>query len=700
RAAAIAEMVLWIGYLQWHFRTRGQVMPPQPVLKDFRNIEQRDAVLAYDSVEYVCDEHGALDSRWDGKTMKKHPVTGADVPDETARVPLERYVNPRKADWPQADFVVGNPPFIGGWRLRQTQGDGYVEALWGAYPEVPPKADFVMSWWDHAAEQTRAGKMRRFGLITTNSIAQVFQRRVVERHLSADPPLSIAYAVPDHPWVDTADGADVRIAMTVAEQGEGDGILAVVTAEEVGADGANDVSLNRRRGRIHANLALGANAAMVVALRANAGLCSPGVQLYGAGFIVDADEAEELRAVTDAVTAHRIIRQYANGRDFMQTSRGAFVIDFYGYDRDAARAAHPAAFQRLLDRVKPERDSNRRQSIREKWWRFGWERPVWREAVAGLARFVSTPETSKHRVFAFVDGATLPDNMLTNIAVADGCQFGILLSRIHIVWALALGGRLGVGNDPRYTKTRCFETFPFPDPSPEQTERIRSLAEQIDAYRKRQLAAHPGLTLTGLYNVIEKLRSGEALTAKERVIHEQGLASVLKELHDELDAAVFAAYGWSDLAARLVGRPGATTPLADKPGAQAEAEEELLTRLVALNAERAAEEKRGRVRWLRPDLQKPAAARAPEQAELETGTGDAAVEVAAAQKRAWPTELPDQVRTVAQVLAEARQPMTADELAACFTGRGPWKKRLPQVLATLEAVGRLRKTDAGAYSTA
>ena len=108
----------------------------------------------------------------------------------------------------------------------------------------------------------------------------------------------------------------------------------------------------------------------------------------------------------------------------------------------------------------------------------------------------------------------------------------------------------------------------------------------------------------------------------------------------------------------------------------------------------------GLVRWLRPEFQKPAAARAPEQAELETGTGDAAVEVAAAQKRAWPTELPDQVRTVAQVLAEARQPMTADELAARFTGRGPWKKRLPQVLATLEAVGRLRKTDAGAYSTA
>jgi hypothetical protein len=109
RAAAIAEMVLWIGYLQWHFRTRGQVMPPQPVLKDFKNIEHR--------VEYVRDERGVVVSRWDGRTMKKHPVTGEDVPDEVARVPLERYVNPRRAEWPAAEFVVGNPPFIGKRRL-------------------------------------------------------------------------------------------------------------------------------------------------------------------------------------------------------------------------------------------------------------------------------------------------------------------------------------------------------------------------------------------------------------------------------------------------------------------------------------------------------------------------------------------------------------------------------------------------------
>jgi hypothetical protein len=144
RAAQIAEMVLWIGYLQWHFRTRGNVNPPEPVLKDFRNIENRDAVLAYDRVEYVLDAQGRPVTRWDGRTTKTHPVTGEAVPDERAQVPVERYVNPRRAEWPAADFVVGNPPFIGNKRMRIALGDGYVEALRAAWKDVPDSADFVM----------------------------------------------------------------------------------------------------------------------------------------------------------------------------------------------------------------------------------------------------------------------------------------------------------------------------------------------------------------------------------------------------------------------------------------------------------------------------------------------------------------------------------------------------------------------------
>ena len=113
RAAALAELVLWIGWLQWHVRTRGLASVAEPVVHDYGNIEHRDAVLAYDHAELATDEAGQVITRWDGTTFKKHPVTGEDVPDEAAQVPQWRYVNPRPAEWPAADFIVGNPPFIG-----------------------------------------------------------------------------------------------------------------------------------------------------------------------------------------------------------------------------------------------------------------------------------------------------------------------------------------------------------------------------------------------------------------------------------------------------------------------------------------------------------------------------------------------------------------------------------------------------------
>jgi very-short-patch-repair endonuclease len=187
RAAAIAEVVLWIGYLQWHFRTRGDVNPPVPVIRDFRNIENRDAVLAYDDVQLVVDERGVPVSRWYGETMKISRITGEKIPDETARKAVERYLNPRKAAWPEADFVVGNPPFIGASTMRAALGDGYVEALRDAWPDVPESADLVMYWWHHAALLTRRGALARFGLITTNSIRQAFNRRVIEAALLPSP---------------------------------------------------------------------------------------------------------------------------------------------------------------------------------------------------------------------------------------------------------------------------------------------------------------------------------------------------------------------------------------------------------------------------------------------------------------------------------------------------------------------------------
>ena len=218
-AKEIAELVLWIGFLQWHFKTHGKVNPPEPVLQDFHNIECRDAVLEYDEKVLRKRPDGEPLWRWDGETMKRSSVTGKDVPDETARTQVFDYTNPRKAKWPKADYIVSNPPFIGNKRMRLALGDGYVEALRAAHDDVPETVDLVLYWWNHAAELVRTGKAERFGLITTNSITQVFARKLVAAQLDAKKPLSLLFVIPDHPWVEQKDGAAVRIAMTVATSG-------------------------------------------------------------------------------------------------------------------------------------------------------------------------------------------------------------------------------------------------------------------------------------------------------------------------------------------------------------------------------------------------------------------------------------------------------------------------------------------------
>ncbi|MEW6467214.1 MAG: DNA methyltransferase, partial [Pseudomonadota bacterium] len=591
RAAALAELVLWIGWLQWQVRTRGLASVAEPVVHDYGNIECRDAVLAFDATEPALDAQGQPLTRWDGVSYQPHPVTGEPVPDPAARVPVWRYTNPRPAQWPPADFIVGNPPFIGASSLRAALGDGYAEALRRAWPEVPESADFVMHWWHHAAALVRAGAARRFGLITTNSLRQTFNRRVVQAALAAPKaPLHLACAIPDHPWVDSADGAAVRIAMTVGTAEPVEGRLLTVLNEREGADGEIAVDLAEQRGTIQADLRIGADVAGARALVANQSLTYRGVTLMGSGFWIKPDDPL-LRNEPAAVKPLR------NGRDVVDRSRDMYAIDFFGLSAEEARARFPEAFQRVLNGVKPERDQSERKAYRDKWWLFAEARPDMRQALAGLSRYFVTSMTAKHRTFVQLPANVLPDQGLIVFATDDALIQGVLSSQVHVQWALAAGGRLGVGNDPRYNNSRCFEPFPFPAEdtglTPEGAARIRQLAEQIDAHRKARQAAHEAVTLTGLYNVLDALRRRQPLSAKDKALHEQGLVAVLQSLHDELDAAVLAAYGWSDLA---------PIPWADD-AAHAAWAETLLQRLVALNQRRAAEETAGTIRWLRPDFQ-------------------------------------------------------------------------------------------------
>jgi hypothetical protein len=541
RAADIAEQVLWIGFLQWHLRTHGNLRNlREPIIKDLHNIQKRDAVLEWDSVEPLLDADGKPVTRWDGRTTKPHPVTGEEVPDPEARVQAYTYHNPRPATWPKADYIVGNPPFIGNKRMRLALGDGYAEALREAWKDLPDNIDFVMYWWEKAAELTRTGKVKRFGFITTNSLRQTFNRKVLERHMVAKKPASLAFAIPDHPWVDSADGAAVRVAMTVGISGKLPGVLQEVQTEKDSAsDDAAEVMLSTRSGVIHADLTTGANVSSTQKLKANESVCFQGMNLVGQGFRISEDEVRELGY--DPKRLPDVIKPHCNARDMMQGGEHVFVIDLFGFTAEEALKQHPRLYQRLHDRVKPERDHNKDAQRKRDWWLFGRSNKDLRASATGLKRFILTPETSKHRVFSFFDQPFSPDHKLYAICTTDAWVLGVLSSRIHHMWALASGGTLE--DRPTWTSSTCFSPFPFPGATPAQQEKIRALGEQLDAHRKRQQAAHPGLTMTDMYNVLEKERAGEALTPKERKTHEQGLVGILRQLHDELDAAVAEAYG-------------------------------------------------------------------------------------------------------------------------------------------------------------
>jgi SAM-dependent methyltransferase len=672
RATAVADLVLWIGYLQWHFRTRGDVQPPIPVISNFHNIDCRDALMLWQQKVASVDKDGNEISEWDGVTKKENLLTGKQVPDENARRTIFHFLGAKQAKWPEADFIIGNPPFIGGKDIRSELEGGYFDALRKIYTDVPDSADFVMYWWQRAAELTRAGKLRRFGFITTNSLVQVFNRKVVAQNLKATKnPLSLLFAIPDHPWMKAletdvprfgnqpiAKAAAVRIAMTVAARGEHEGHLYRVTREGDTNSEGTEVELTGEVGKIFSDLKIGVDVNGAQPLEANDELSCRGVVLHGSGFIVTPEEAVNL-GLGRIAGLDQHIRRYLNGRDLTGTSRNVMVIDLFGLSEVEVRTKFPEVYQWVHDRVKPERDENRRAGRRENWWIFGEPISTFRPALRGLPRYISTVETAKHRIFVFLDKSTLPDNMLVNIASMDAFHLGVLSSKAHVMWALAAGGRLGFGNDPRYNKTRCFDPFPFPDATEPQKQAIRALAEGLDAHRKRQQQLHPSLTLTDMYNVLEKLRANQELTEQDRHLYDAGLIGILRELHDSLDRAVFDAYGWPQ---------NLTT-------------DEILARVVALNAARRAEEASGLIRWLRPEYQAPTAV--PTSRTLEGFLNEAAP-TTPRRKQPWPSAIPDQFRAVKEAMRSGAQ--TPQQIASGF--RPASRTRIAEILATLTALGQ------------
>ncbi|MGX7927737.1 class I SAM-dependent DNA methyltransferase [Tsuneonella sp. HG094] len=670
RAAEIAQLVLWIGYLQWHFRVNGEKrMPEPPVLRDVKTIECRDALIEWDKRELVRDDHGLPVTRWDGETTKMHPVTGKGVPDDTARVEVWRYVNPKAAKWPNADYIVGNPPFIGNKRMRDRLGDGYLDALFRV-SSIPESADFVMYWWDKAAHSVRKHRTRAFGLITTSSLHQTFNRQILTTHLNASDPLSLSFAIPDHPWVDEKGSAAVRVALTVGRAGSEAGRLLKVLPGTwlVGSE-----EFQGAHGVIAANLSVGPPLTETTPLKSNRRLASLGATLVGQGFLLEPGEASDLLAHEPA--ARSVLRPYLSGRDVAGGDRGRFVLDTFEWAEANLREQLPRVYDRLHTTVRPTRLENKRQSYRDKWWIHAEPRPEIRKALRGLERFIATVRTAKHRTFIFVPAETLPEARIVAIALEDAFWLGILSSRVHAVWAIAWGARQGVGNDLNYNVGECFDPFPFcEEPDEPLKSRIRDAAEKLDALRKEVLACHKDLTLTKLYNTLEALRAAEAagtvLEDKERDVAERGCVSVIRQYHDEIDAAVAEAYGWP-------------VELSD---------EEILERLVALNKERAAEEAKGQMRWLRPEFQAPDYVAPAEQAKLALPEA----ERPSAEVLEWPGALPEQVVAVASVVARSCRPVAANDVARAF--RGKRAATVTPVLDALASMGRVRKLEDGRYA--
>ncbi len=727
-AAAITDLVLWISHLQWFHRLHPDMNPPEPVLQAYGNIQCRDAVLTWTGTR-ATDR-----SRWDGRTFRVHPVTGNEVPDESAQVPITELVDPRPAAWPEADFIVGNPPFLGNARMRDALGDGYAEALRAAYPDVPDTVDFVLYWWHKAAVAVRSGRTRRFGLITTNSLRQVRQRGVITHHCAVSipvhprsspakksnsagdkrgftgikeketPALKLLWAIADHPWTD--EGAAVRIAMTVGGL-EGQPWLGRVVEEGDGATPEMEAQAVKVEGQgvdlINEDLSVGANVTEARALKANDRLSNTGMKLHGAGFIVTAEQWVGWGRPA-------VVHPYRHGRDLTDTPRGVMVIDLFGLSEAQVRDRYPAVYQHVHEHVKPERDQNNDRSRRENWWLFGRSNGGLRAALVGLPRFIATVETAKHRVFMFLDGATVPDNMLIAIAIEDAFHLGVLGSRVHVAWALAAGALMGVGNTPRYSKSRCFDPFPFPEATEPQKAVIRDLAERLDAHRK--VAQGRGATITGMYNLLAKLRSGEPFNDREREQHEVAQTEILRQLHDELDAAVIEAYGWSEgqgsLNHRLtpmntdnsfenhsligVHRSSSVVKKSFSPMTLSDAE--ILERLVALNKERAAEEARGFVRWLRPEYQAPETVAPVAKPMLEEeGTLASEAKGPSREPQPWPKDLKDQLGALRAVLTSSARLWTLESVAQAFKSRGRYRESIAAHLDLLTDLGMLSRVD-------
>ncbi len=501
-AAELARVSVWIGEIQW-MRRNGFTVSLDPVLKPLETVKCRDAILAPDGSE---------------------------------------------PDWPKADVIIGNPPFLGNRKIRRELGDYVAETLPKLYrPMVRGKPDLVCYWFAKAGKLMAEGKVKRIGLVATNSIRGGTNRAVLDRIVEIG---GIFDAWSDEPWV--IDGAAVRVSLICFGPG---------------ADETPIFLDGKATQRINTDLtgtALDLTAA--TPLERNGGVAFQG-DIKRGSFDIPGELAREwllLPANPNGRPNSDVLKPWVNGMDLTRRPAGKWIVDFGDSMSESEAALYEKPFAYISQCVQPKRKKNKEQTSRDFWFRHWRTRPEMRVAFSGLTRYIATPRVAKHRVFTWLDPRICPDSAVIVIARDDDTAFGILHSRFHEAWSLRLGTWLGVGNDPRYTPTTTFETFPFPEGlSPDipaagyagdpRAQAIAEAARRLVELRDRWLnppewvdwvdepvpgypkcpvardeAAAKELrnrTLTSLYNIRPKW---------------------LADAHSNLDAAVAAAYGWDE----------------------------------------------------------------------------------------------------------------------------------------------------------
>jgi len=504
-AAELARVTIWIGDIQWMI-SHGFQPSRNPILKNLNQIDCRDALLTEDGSE---------------------------------------------SEWPDADAIIGNPPFLGGKKQVSVLGEDYVRKLRGIYgSRVPGLSDFVTYWFEKSNQYLKNNNATRVGFVATNSVRDGFSRKVIQRIVENR---TIYNAYSDEPWIN--DGAAVRVSIICFSATP----QLTTTLNGTAING----SINSKLESVSTNIS-DLDFTKTTKIRSNSGLAFQGMTKSGPFEITGTLGRSFLESVNiNGKSNADVLKPWVNGSALSRRRKDMWIIDFGTNMPESKACQYQDPFEYVKEHVKPKRSENRNPRLREKFWHYDGVRVGFRKAVSELDRYIATTITSKHRIFHWINKNVIPDATVVAIARSDDATLGILQSKFHLLWTLKTCSWLGKGNDSRYTPSSTFETFPFPEgfeldrePSqhpPELSQNIAIATKNLVSARERWINP-PELTLKHADIIPEwpplifpKNRKSE-LELKSRTYTSlyNLMPSWLKFLHSELDDAVAKAYGISE----------------------------------------------------------------------------------------------------------------------------------------------------------